>query len=350
MNMKTTRVIAAAGLLVCGLPALSAQTTPEFDAASLKPARQSGPAAGAGGTFGFYSGCSGGPGTTDTGRFACTAVTLRTLIQRAWNLRSYQVAGPGTMDNAQYDIEARVPEGTNPEQFRQMLQNLISGRFHLAVHHEMREQEVYELSVARGGHKLRTPQAGDSESARDALTKNSDGDGKGQKEVPFGDPNLDSKAAAMLSDARAQLAMMRAGRAESVGGRPPSHIASSTVNGLTRLAGRKATIAELLDFLSNQLGRPVANRTQLEGEWNFDVEYAAEGRTANVQMSAAMSQLKQAMPVADSAPNAGDAPVPSGGLTMASAFQKQLGLKLEAAKGPVDTVVVDKFDKVPAEN
>jgi uncharacterized protein (TIGR03435 family) len=344
MNSKYLMIAAA---LVAGFSAVDAQTRLEFDAASLKPAPQTGPTASAGGKFSFYSGCSGGPGTTDTGRFACSAVTLRTLIQHAWNLRNYQLAGPGTLDGTRYDVEAKIPEGTTREQFDQMLQNLLTDRFHLAIHHEEREQEVYELSIGKGGHKLKVPQPGDTESARDALMNDSNVDGKAQKKNPFDDPDLDPKVAVMLSEVRSQLSTRMAARA---GERPPSHIATSTVDGLTRLAGRRATIADLVGFLSNQLGKPATDQTQLAGEWNFEVEYASEGRMGNGQVTAAMSQLRQSMPRGGSGAIPVEPSAPSGGQSITAAFQKQLGLKLEATKGLVETVVVDRFDKTPTEN
>jgi uncharacterized protein (TIGR03435 family) len=303
---------------------------------------------GTGGRFIFSSGCSGGPGTADTGRFACTAVSLRSLIRRAWNVRDNQVAGPGALDSAQYDLEAKVPEGTTKDQLNQMLQTLITDRFHLVVHHEERQQEVYELSIAKGGHKLRTPQPGDTETPRDALKNNIQGDGKAQTTNSFDDSDMSSKAKAMLGETRSQVTMMMAGRAGSAGA--PSHIASSFVNGLMRLAGRRATIADLTGFLSSQLGSPVNDHTQLTGEWNFDAEYASEGRIGNAQMTMAVSQIRQSMSGGDSAASSPDPSTPSGGLTMTAAFQKQLGLKLEVTKGPADTVVVDKFDKTPEAN
>jgi len=41
---------------------------------------------------------------------------------------------------------------------------------------------------------------------------------------------------------------------------------------------------------------------------------------------------------------------PGSGLSLSSAVQEQLGLKLEARKGPVDAIVIDKAEKTPVEN
>jgi len=45
-----------------------------------------------------------------------------------------------------------------------------------------------------------------------------------------------------------------------------------------------------------------------------------------------------------------DAPADVEGLSIQNAIQKQLGLKLEARKGPIDTLVVDKANETPIGN
>ncbi len=42
-----------------------------------------------------------------------------------------------------------------------MLQALLADRFRLAIHHEQREQPVYELVAGKGGPKLKASEAGD---------------------------------------------------------------------------------------------------------------------------------------------------------------------------------------------
>ena len=67
--------------------------------------------------------------------------------------------------------------------------------------------------------------------------------------------------------------------------------------------------------VSQTVGRAVIDRTGLTGNWAFELMYAAE-------------------PSADS-----DAP------GLFTAIQEQLGLKLEATKGPVDVLVVDRVER-----
>jgi uncharacterized protein (TIGR03435 family) len=75
------------------------------------------------------------------------------------------------------------------------------------------------------------------------------------------------------------------------------------------------------DYLG-RLDRPVINRTGIAGLFNFYLEYAPDE-----------------VPSDD----------PSGGPSIFTALQQQLGLKLEAGKGPGDFLVIDRVDK-PSEN
>ena len=92
-----------------------------------------------------------------------------------------------------------------------------------------------------------------------------------------------------------------------------------------RLTGRAAPMAALADRLSGpifQLGRPVLDRTGLTGVYDFMLEW---------------------MP--DSIAGA-DTSAPS----LFTAVQEQLGLRLEAQKGPVEILVVDSMERTPAPN
>jgi uncharacterized protein (TIGR03435 family) len=85
------------------------------------------------------------------------------------------------------------------------------------------------------------------------------------------------------------------------------------------LYGQKASMPAFIEQLSRQLGRPVLDRTGITSDFDFRLEFAA-----------------------------GDAPTDAGPSIFA-AIQEQLGLKLEAAKGPVEILVVDHAEK-PSEN
>jgi uncharacterized protein (TIGR03435 family) len=328
---------------------LIAQDPLEFEAASVKLSEHSEPVRGVGPkgqtTLSSYSGCSGGPGTTDPGRYTCTNTNLRHLIEDAWSLRTFQLTGPPTLDSATYDIEAKVTAQTTQDQFKQMLRKLVTDRFHLEIHREIRDQAGYVLSIGKDGHKLQVPPPGDTESPREALTNNPNGDGKAKTS---GTGDLPPEEASLLAELRSRLAQTRAaaGRATRAGDAPPTHIASSSVNGAAKMAGRRATMADLVGALSRYFNCPVLDHTGLAGEWNFLVEYASEGGRGGSPAAEAMA-MRQAMGATPApAPSTEPSALPS----IFSAFQKQLGLKLDAAKVPGDVWVVDKVDKIPVAN
>ena len=81
--------------------------------------------------------------------------------------------------------------------------------------------------------------------------------------------------------------------------------------------------------LSNQLGRSVTDKTGLTGNYNFKLEWTPD------QNDPRISELHPDAPP----------PVDSAGPTIFTALQEQLGLKLEAQKGPVEILVIDRIEK-----
>jgi uncharacterized protein (TIGR03435 family) len=129
-------------IVLCGFAATLAaqQPAPAFEVASVKP-NASGEIEG-----------SIGP---RPGGYAATNIPLRLLIIRAYELRSFQVAGgPGWIDGERFDVTARAPEGTPPNQVFSMLRTLLAERFKLVAHTEKREQPVYALVTARADGRL----------------------------------------------------------------------------------------------------------------------------------------------------------------------------------------------------
>ena len=76
------------------------------------------------------------------------------------------------------------------------------------------------------------------------------------------------------------------------------------------------------------LDRPTVNKTGLAGKYDFTLDWAPDE-----------TQFGGEVPVASA-----DAPSPP----LFSAIQQQLGLKLEATKGPVAALVVDKVERPSA--
>jgi uncharacterized protein (TIGR03435 family) len=206
-------------------------------------------------------------GIAPGGRFTASNATLKMLIRQAFDLRDNQISGgPKWLDSENYDIEAKAGEGVpipagpaGGAVLRSMLRSLLIERFGLVFHTESKEEPVYELEVAKGGPKLKAAEVRDG--------------------MPQG---------------------LRRG------------------NG--RLTGMAASIPALASNLSQQLGRPVIDKTALPGTYDFVLDYAATGE-----------------------PTTQDPSLPS----IFTALQERLGLKLISAKARVEILVIDGAQRPP---
>jgi uncharacterized protein (TIGR03435 family) len=96
------------------------------------------------------------------------------------------------------------------------------------------------------------------------------------------------------------------------------------------LPARNASMGDLVSLMQRaMLDRPVVDKTALVGRFDFDLEWAPDE-----------TQFGGEVPIATP-----DAPSPP----LFTAIQQQLGLKLEATRGPVSALVVDNAER-PSEN
>jgi uncharacterized protein (TIGR03435 family) len=276
-----------------------------FEVATVKPS----PPVGNGP---MMMGGRGGPGTPDPGRFATFNLPLKLLLSRAYGVKDFQVTGPGWLESERYDITAKVPPGTTKEQFNVMLQNLLIERFKIELHRDQKEVPIYTLTVGKNGSKLKEttlPPSAFEPPAPGAT-------------LPPPPPPRPGEPARMPTD-RPGLRMMFNGSK-------------------MQLTAVGQTAAQFIDLLSRQVGRPIVDKTGLAGKYDFDLEFAPETGAGAARM----------LPVAppgggpggDGGGPASD-PLPS----LVTAVQ-QLGLRLEAGKGPVEMIVIDKAEKTPIEN
>ncbi len=95
------------------------------------------------------------------------------------------------------------------------------------------------------------------------------------------------------------------------------------------MPARNATMSDLARLMQRAiLDRPVVDKTGLTGRYDFDLEWAPDE-----------TQFGGEVPVASA-----DAP----SLPLFSTIQQQLGLRLEATKGPIAALVVDKAERPSA--
>jgi uncharacterized protein (TIGR03435 family) len=90
-------------------------------------------------------------------RFATTDTSLVDLLKYAYGLHEEEIAG-GTkwLKTQQFDIVGDPESQTRPssDDFKKMVQNLLTDRFHLTAHYEERNLSVFEIVPAKSGPKL----------------------------------------------------------------------------------------------------------------------------------------------------------------------------------------------------
>ena len=119
--------------------------------------------------------------------------------------------------------------------------------------------------------------------------------------------------------------------------------------GRARLVGQQSTMQDLAVRLTQQLSKTVTDNTGLTAKYDFTLTFSPEG------MNGPLGPLGSPPPPPPP-PGAvggtdgvfrpdGEAPP-----DLFTAIQAQLGLKLEAKKGPVGLVVIDHIEKTPTGN
>jgi uncharacterized protein (TIGR03435 family) len=309
-NNALFRTLAATAAL-CACAFAQPPASPTFEVASIKPAAPQ--------EMGrMMIGIRGGPGTPDPGQMTFTNVSLSMLVSIGYDVRDYQVNSPDWMNSTRFDIVAKVPQGATKEDSRVMIQNLLAERFKLKIHKDSKEMSIYGLLVGKNGIKMQeSPKAAPPD-------PNTSPDGPRPDAGPaggrMGPPQRDKDGFPVLRGGRGNLISMGAG-------------------GKLQMVGGRVSMAQLCNTLSMQLGRPVVDMTGLKGEYDYKLEFSAEGLA-----------MMKGMP----APPPGVGPAPSegseSGPNLITAVQEQLGLRLESRKGPVDHIVVDSAEKTPTEN
>lgn len=231
---------------------------------------------------------------------------MRLLLPQAFGVEEDRILGaPAWVKSNRYNIEAKVEPDNAPklkdlkvEQRNAMMLQLLVDRFNLKYHYEKRELPTYALVVAKDGLKMKPTKADLNAPAADAPRP-------GDAPLP-GDGRRPPMGKGML--------MINPGHIESTG----------------------ASVEMLTHVLSRQLGRTVVDKTGLKGEYDFALDYTPDN-----------------MPMPPhGASDGGPKPemqVDTGGPSIFTAVEEQLGLKLEATKGMVDVIVIDHID-LPTEN
>jgi uncharacterized protein (TIGR03435 family) len=119
-----------------------------FEVASVKASQAPEP-----GGRGMHGG-GRGPVEHSPGTISLRNASLAAAIQYAYDVKEFQLTGPGWLNSERYDIFAKAASAAPEAELRIMLQGLLAERFKLALHRETKEMSVYILVQAKGGHKL----------------------------------------------------------------------------------------------------------------------------------------------------------------------------------------------------
>jgi uncharacterized protein (TIGR03435 family) len=225
------------------------------------------------------------------GMFLASSMTPVDLIAFAHGLRRFQIeGGPDWTHDLRFDVtiktEANVgPTAIGPTQIGlQLARAVLAERFSLRAHRETRERPVYALVRAR----------------RDG--------GLGPRLKPSA-----TDCAALARDAGASNAPWPPRSAEG------RILCGLQLQGTTLIAGGYP-MSEFERYLTGETQRVVIDRTGLQGGWDFDLTFSPP----RVGLDASAEQN-----------------VPS----LFTALQEQLGLRLDATRGPADVLVIDRIER-----
>jgi uncharacterized protein (TIGR03435 family) len=229
------------------------------------------------------------PGTKENlqiqpgGRIDAAAVSLKELVQFAWNIDADDLmVGPKWMSDQHYDIVAKGPKGAEAdnEALSLMVRALLVDRFKLAVHTEEQAVNVYALVAANpttGGSKLKMA------------------DPSNRSGCKYTGGNVGGVATALLRGNACQ----------------------------------NVTMAQFADWLQvariqarTYMDHPIVDATGIDGARDFTLIFSGFQAFQTDPGRGGDTQLNGAVAASD----------PNGAIPLSEALEKQLGLKLELRK------------------
>ena len=266
-------------LVAFALSTLSAQAPAEFDVVSIK--RSAPDTAGS------------SMRTLNDGTSIMVNVAIRQFITGASPVPVREVEGlPDWAMQERYDVTAKPPAGSTPQQRAEMWRTLFANRMKLVAHVEERERDTYALVLARAdgrlGPKLKP-------STLDCNPKPPGTPPAPPPPPPTNESDYLNRCGGMFGN-------------------------GTIISGAT-------TIDRLVLSFAGLAGRQVFDRTGLKGNYSLVLKFSPERPRGT----------------SDAAPLPDDAP------EFFTALQEQLGLKLQPEKSRVPVFVIDRLER-PTEN
>jgi uncharacterized protein (TIGR03435 family) len=248
-----------------------------------------------------------GPGdvySPNRGNFSATNLRLGVYIVFAYKITENQEQFlysqlPKWATTDRFDIQAHAEGNPTKDQMRLMMQALLADRFKLLAHYETRQVPVYALILDRPGQlgPLLQRHADDSPCPTMPVSP-----------APSAQPEFVDRRFPEICGGFV--------------GMPPS------APGRFRSGARNVTMDLVASSMGSSLGRPVVDKTGLTGRFDIAIEVTPEHNPAGP-------------PGANSQPN-------PAGPSYAQALKDELGLRLESQTGPVEFLVIDYIEQLPA--
>lgn len=234
------------------------------------------------------------------GRFVATGVPLTTLLGYAYpgTLVEFS-AKPGWADTDLWDIEAKAPGGSvpprtrlpdpnKPDTMNLMVQSLLEDRFQMKTHRETRDVPMYEVTVAKGGIKMKLSEDQSPPAPPDGPPRNGI--------APRGG--------------------MRMARGD--------------------FRGSAVSMENVVLMVSLLTGRRAIDKTGVTGLYDFRLQWSPDPFSTPLPFEA-RGAAAPASPPAELA-----------GPSIITAIEEQLGLRLRSTKGPVEVLIIDRLQKPSA--
>ena len=217
--------------------------------------------------------------------FAATNVSLMVLLKLAYGIEEDQIVGlPVWAKSERFDITAKT-EGADLgklsiDQRKHMIRPLLADRFQLGFHEVEKNVPAYVLVVAKNGPKL-------------------------QPSKPDGTGPL------------------------------PDHQHTLRMMGRGYVLGLGVPMELIVQMLTDQLGRPVIDRTGLKGDFDFSLRWTSDEGLEPVESQKNSNQ--------ESIGSDSEWP------TFFTAVDEQLGLRLKGENGPAAAIAIDHVEE-PSSN
>jgi len=233
------------------------------------------------------------PGGTWVASFA----PLEDIIRSAYPdfaLPGQIVDGPSWLTTDRFEIIAKTDSTRTNDEMRAMVRALLSERFQLSLHFEMREMPVYFLVRARDDGKL----------------------GPGLR-IPEVDCDK-YRAAKARGEPLPQVPVRAADRLPCTATIMNSRL-SSTGRG-TRITAGGTTISGITSLIALLVSRPVVDQSGLTQPFDIEVEFSIRPLSADPSVALDLPSIFDAM-------------------------QAELGLKLQSGRAPVNVLVIDRVER-----